>query len=101
MNEYEIYEQAVKHYGKLNQLIKAMEECGELIQALARWAAGEPMIGNVCEESADVEIMLEQIKIILGDKYEEYLTLKKAEKLGRLAERLAGAKYMEEELGDE
>ena len=101
MNEFEIYEQAVKHYGKLNQTIKAMEECGELIQALARWAAGEPMIGNVCEEIADVEIMLEQIKIILGDKYEEYLVLKKAEKLGKLAERLGMEKYAEEEQGDE
>ena len=97
MNEYEIYEQAVKHYGKLNQIVKAMEECGELIRALARWAEGEPVIGNVCEEIADVEIMLEQVKIILGDKYEEYLTLKKAEKLGRLAQMIAGNKYTEEE----
>jgi len=96
MNEFEIYEQAVKHYGKLNQLIKAMEECGELIQALARWAEGEPVIGNIAEEIADVEIMIEQLKIILGDKYEEYLTLKKAEKLGKLAERLELEKYNEE-----
>ena len=101
MNEFEIYEQAVKHYGRLNQLIKTMEELGELIQALARWAEGEAVVGNIAEEIADVEIMLEQVKIILGDRYEEYLNLKKAEKLGKLAERLAGAKYMEEELGDE
>lgn len=99
MNEYEIYEQAVAHYGRINQLIKAMEECGELIQALARWSNGEAVFGNVCEEIADVEIMLEQLKIILGDRYAEYLNLKKAEKLGRLAERLGMEKYAEEEKG--
>lgn len=101
MNEYEIYEQAVKHYGNLNQIIKAMEECGELIRALARWSTGHAEFGNVCEEIADVEIMLEQLKIILGDRYAELLALKKAEKLGRLAERLGVEKFMEEELGDE
>jgi len=97
VNEFEIYEQAVKHYGKLNQLIKAMEECGELVHALARWTTGLPDFVNVCEEIADVEIMLEQVKIILGDRYEELLTLKKAEKLGKLAERLGMEKYAEEE----
>ena len=97
MNEYEIYEQAVKHYGKLNQIIKGMEECGELIRALARWTTGHADFANVCEEIADVEIMLEQVKIILGDRYEELLTLKKAEKVGRLAERLCMEKYAEEE----
>lgn len=97
MNEYEIYRQAVEHFGKLNQIIKAMEECGELIQALARWAEGEPVIGNICEEIADVEIMLEQVKVILGEQYEEYLELKKAEKLGRLAHLISGDKYAEEE----
>ena len=97
MNEFEIYEQAVKHYGRLNQLIKAMEELGELIQALARWTTGHADFANVCEEIADVEIMLDQVKIILGDRYEELLTLKKAEKLGKLAERLGMEKYAKEE----
>lgn len=97
MNEFEIYRQAVEHFGKLNQLIKAMEECGELVQALARWAEGEPVIGNIAEEIADVEITLEQVKVILGEQYGEYLELKKAEKLGRLAKLIAGDKYTEEE----
>lgn len=97
MNEFEIYEQAVKHYGNLNQIVKAMEECGELIRALARWLQGDPDVVNIAEEIADVEIMVEQIKIILGDRYEELLTLKKAEKLGKLAERLGMEKYAEEE----
>lgn len=97
MNEFKIYQQAVKHFGRLNQVIKAIEECGELVQALARWAEGEPVIGNIAEEIADVEIMLEQVKVILGEQYGEYLELKKAEKLGRLAKLIAGEKYAEEE----
>lgn len=97
MNEFEIYHQAVEHFGRLNQVIKAMEECGELVQALARWAEGEPVIGNIAEEIADVEIMLEQVKVILGEQYGEYLELKKAEKLGRLAKLIAGKKYTKEE----
>ena len=99
MNESEIYRQAVEHFGRLNQVIKAMEECGELVQALARWAEGEPVIGNIAEEIADVEIMLGQVKVILGEQYGEYLELKKAEKLGRLAKLIAGEKYSEEEQG--
>lgn len=97
MNDYEIYRQAVEHFGKLNQLIKTMEECGELIRALARWINGQPVIGNIAEEIADVEIMLEQVKVVLGEQYEEYLELKKTEKLGRLAKLIAGEKYSEEE----
>lgn len=97
MNDWEIYRQAVEHFGKLNQLIKTMEECGELIRALARWINGQPVIGNIAEEIADVEIMLEQVKVVLGEQYEEYLELKKAEKLGRLAKLIAGEKYSEEE----
>lgn len=98
MNEFEIYEQAVKHYGNLNQIVKAMEECGELIRALARWLQGDPDVVNIAEEIADVEIMVEQIKIIFGKQFdvkhgEIFLGFKKSEKLNRLAERLAMERY--------
>ena len=94
MNENEIYEQAVKHYGHLNQIVKGIEECSELIRALARWLEGAPDIGNIAEEIADVEIMIEQIKIMLNSLFEDcdaekLLELKKYEKLSRLAKRLA------------
>lgn len=89
MNEYDIYRAAVQEYGANHQIHKAAEELGELIQALMRYINGEPVVGNVCEEIADVEIMLEQVKIILGERYEQYLELKKAEKIGKLAERLS------------
>lgn len=88
MNEHDIYRQAIVQFGSEHQIRKAAEELGELIQALMRYGNGEPVIGNVCEEIADVEIMLEQIKIILGERYEAYLNLKKAEKIGKLARHL-------------
>lgn len=85
MNEYDIYRWAVERFGAEHQIRKAAEELGELIQALMRYGNGEPVLGNVCEEIADVEIMLEQLKIILGERYEKYLEAKKAEKIGKLA----------------
>lgn len=96
MNEHDIYRQAVEWFGVEHQIKKAAEELGELIQALMRYSNGEPVIGNVCEEIADVEIMLEQIKIILGERYEAYLNLKKAEKIGKLARYLCLVDPVEE-----
>ena len=97
MNEYEIYEQAVRRFGRDHQIRKAVEELGELSSALMRYANGEPVIGNVAEEIADAEIMIEQIKIILGERYERYLELKKAEKIGKLARYLTLVDDIEED----
>ena len=96
MNEYDIYQWAVTRFGAAHQINKAAEELGELIQALMRYRNGEPVIGNVCEEIADVEIMLEQLKVILGERYEKYLELKKAEKIGKLARYLTIMDPLEE-----
>ncbi|MBO5172070.1 MAG: hypothetical protein J6B83_03335 [Bacteroidaceae bacterium] len=57
---------ALEHYGVYHQMAKCMEECGELIQALARKLGGEETIENVVEELADVEIMLMQMRIVFG-----------------------------------
>lgn len=53
---------AIHKYGERHQCIKAIEELGELIQALAMYLNGEDH--NVEEEIADTEIMLHQLKII-------------------------------------
>lgn len=97
MNEYDIYRQAVERFGPTHQINKAVEELGELTQALMRYQNDEPVIGNVAEEIADVEIMIEQLKIILGERYESYLELKKAEKIGKLARYLIITKEEAEE----
>lgn len=91
MNETEICRAAVERYGRIHQITKAVEELGGLSQALARWLNGQPDWANIFEEIADVEIMIEQLKIMLDDMRERnqmekgYMEYVKAEKLGRLA----------------
>lgn len=69
--EDDILAEAVNAYGDHNQKIKAMEEMGELIQAVSRdllRGLGNTgyNLGNVAEEIADVEIMLKQLRLIYG-----------------------------------
>ena len=60
----DICEKAVRKFGKTAQLIMAMEEMSELIQALSKDIRGKGSRNNISEEIADVEIMLAQLKII-------------------------------------
>jgi NTP pyrophosphatase (non-canonical NTP hydrolase) len=46
------------HYGKNNQLMKLVEECGELITAIARKDEA-----NIIEEMADVSVLISQFII--------------------------------------
>lgn len=73
MNEKQI-KQIADYYGYKRQINKAMEECGELIQALAknnRCLAGDrdiderETVANVAEELADVMICIHQLMYIL------------------------------------
>lgn len=63
------YEKAVEHFGKVPQMVKAIEEMGELSTEIARNIIGvylddEKMI----DEVADVTIMMKQLAIIFGEK---------------------------------
>ena len=93
-----ICRKAVEKFGIDIQQIVAMEELGELIQAIskiARWECNQledvetlsDYIDNLAEEIADVEIMLEQLKQCYGchiqaDDYKR----RKIEKLKSLVE---------------
>ena len=66
-----VIRRAVLHFGPRRQMVKAMEELGELTQAIARYVgakdeggAGGFEMESVAEEIADVEIMLQQVRII-------------------------------------
>lgn len=66
MEEYQIdiCKKAIDKYGD-KQIIVAMEECAELIQALSKYlrdGLGKSIL-NIHEEIADVEIMIQQLKI--------------------------------------
>ena len=86
MTEYEIYVDAIKKYGEKAQEEVAIEEMAELIQAISHKHRGREH--NIAEEIADVEIMLEQLKIINGCRNKVLLI--KAAKVLRLEERLKG-----------
>ena len=58
-----ILRKTIGTYGTGSQRMKAIEELGELIRALARCDDAE----NVAEEMADVRIMLDQLEIMFGN----------------------------------
>lgn len=78
--EYEILIAAIRTFGDKAQEGVAIEECSELIQAISHKHRGREH--NIAEEIADVEIMLEQLKII-NDCREETARIHK-QKIERL-----------------
>lgn len=58
------YVEAVRAYGKQSQLVMAMEEMSELTKELSKNLRGADNSKALAEEIADVEIMLEQLKVI-------------------------------------
>lgn len=69
MNElrrHNIYGDALEKWGRESQLNMCIEECAELIQAIQkiRRNPNTENIRNLCEEIADVEIMIEQMRMI-------------------------------------
>lgn len=96
MERTEVLSAAIKEYGFIEQEIVAIEELAELQKALAKWirAMGDKketlaqkeymrLIANVREEIADVQIMIDQMRLIFGGTEEEELM-----KLMRLKARL-------------
>lgn len=78
-----LYRKAIGNYGEAAQQIVVMEECSELIQAISKKLRGRET--NVEEEIADVEIMLEQLKLMCNESLVEEI---KESKLQRLKNRL-------------
>jgi NTP pyrophosphatase (non-canonical NTP hydrolase) len=64
MSERELLNIVIRRFGEIAQEKMAIEECSELIQAICHKHRGREH--NIAEEIADVEIMLEQLKIING-----------------------------------
>ena len=74
----------IKVYPKKHQLLLAMEESGEFIQAISkylRYGDMEPIL----EEYADMEVMMEQVRKLLGIKKKE-INKRCAKKLFRALE---------------
>ena len=84
---------AIETFGKEAQIIMAMEEMSELIQALSKNIRGEDNVDNIAEEIADVSIMLEQMMIIFAcsDKVAEW----HKKKICKLIQKIKKAKARE------
>lgn len=82
------YVEAVRAYGKQSQLVMAMEEMSELTKELSKNLRGADNSKALAEEIADVEIMLEQLKVIFCNR--ALVDRIRANKLVRLSDRITG-----------
>lgn len=94
MTSKEIMQLAIDSYGRVNQVIKTVEELSELSQALCKILTSKftddnsEIFENIFEEMADVEIMLEQCKIMF--QCDKEVNKWKQKKIERLERRLEG-----------
>ncbi len=67
MTEKDLYERALRVWGKQPQMLQAIEEMSELTkEILKNVARGKDNLNELIEETADVEIMLGQLKCCYG-----------------------------------
>ena len=85
MERLKLYESVVNTYGIKSQQYMLVEECGELLNALAKLIRGRASFEELNTELADVSIMVEQIAHFYG--WEEFLE-ERGRKLERLKQRL-------------
>lgn len=81
-----VYEHAVDRWGIKGQLLMVIEEMSELTKEICKSFRGRDNLEQIADETADVIIMLEQLRMILGldDMIREHMD----RKIHRLAERL-------------
>lgn len=89
-----IYEQALQQYGVQPQITMVFEEMSELQKELCKYLRGKTTpqhIANIAEEIADVEIMLEQMKLLfdIADEVNE-ARVSKTQRLKSRLERTDG-----------
>ena len=78
-----VLRKAIDAYGKESQIKMMIEGMSELTKELCKCFRGEADTDHILEEMADVQIMLDQMKMIFGDTSE----MEKA-KVERLERRL-------------
>lgn len=83
MERVDILKKAVDEYGKEAQLRMVIEECSELIKAVCKHLRNGGHEDDICEEAADVQIMIDQIRLMFGSTKEI-----ESAKLERLAKKL-------------
>lgn len=95
MNEHErqVFNKALSEYGITSQKMMTIEECAELINALAKLARGRVSQMDIITELADVSIMVDQMALFFG---EELFKQERERKVNRLEKRLLTAKTIKQ-----
>ncbi len=65
--ERRILDAAIQSFGEVSQMNKIVEECAELIAAIMHFDLGKISIDELRGEIADVSVMIDQAKIMLGE----------------------------------
>jgi len=86
-----IFEAALKQWGEPLQFDMVVEECAELIHAINAYKRGRATKAQVLDELADVQIMLNQMRVVFGATQTHIVYHRK---LKRLVERLMAAGWM-------
>ena len=87
---YSLLEQAIAKWGKHSQILMVFEEMGELQKALSKYFRSndaDQALEDLAEELVDVEIMLDQLKIIFFKDNWLYKK-KRKEKIERLKKKV-------------
>ena len=84
--EKDIFRSAINTYGAVMQITVAFEEMSELQKELCKYIRGSGSKENISEEIADVEIMMEQMKMIFN--CEAAVLQVREKKVKRLKERI-------------
>ena len=68
-----VLRKALDTYGKTSQITMAFEEMSELMKELSKNLRGRDNRSEIAEEIADVEIMLEQMKMLFDCEKSVYI----------------------------
>lgn len=86
INETEVLQRALDTYGSALQIAMVFEEMSELQKELCKYLRGKCSPASIAEEIADVEIMLEQMKMLFCCT--DDVSNERRRKVERLKERL-------------
>ena len=86
IHEMSLLQRAIAKYGKDAQMKMVLEEMSELQKEICKLWRGKDNLPEIAEEIADVEIMLDQLKLMLDIPYQ--VEQHRQNKLQRLQERL-------------
>ena len=80
-----LYNRVLNTFGVVNQTFMLVEECAELLNAVAKMKRGRAKKEDIITELADVSIMVEQLAFFYG--WDDYKN-EKQRKLTRLEDRI-------------